>query len=903
MRQLEGNVSPESSSIRRTRLARAVRMAVLAAGAAAAPAASFAQEPAAAPATTDLDEIIVTGSRIRGSQPVGSSVTELSRENIEMSAPLSTASLLQKLPQVFNLGVSENSRGQAGGSGNITYATSVNLRGLGPYSTLTLLDSHRAVPQGTTGFAVDPSSIPTLALERVEVVADGASAIYGSDAIAGVVNLIPRRNFEGVEISLRGGQGDEYDEHQVGAIGGFGWSGGHVMLALENSYHSNLNGTDRDFFRGDLTARGGRDFRVVQCNPGNIVIAGVSYAIPAGGVTPATAGQLAPGTSNRCDNAQYQDLLPEQERNSAMLTFDQQLGERVALFADAFWTRREFANQVGDQAAALTVRNVNPYFVRPVGSTATSETVNYSFGSQLPSNDTEGFSEAYQGTLGTRVQLGGEWELEALYSYGHDEERSTSQYGIDNAALNAALARTDPATALNPFSASPNNSAALNNLATQLFIAPGDTHFQGWELKADGPLAKLPGGDLRVAVGYEGQVLTSQSGLISGTWAAPINGITPRVRRKVNSAFAELLVPLFGADNARAGLRELTIDLAVRYDDYSVLDDGSTINPKYGINWAPIDSLKFRGTYGESFRAPTFAQIYGNSSALYVQNYSDPTKGGAITQGITLSGGNLELEPETAQSYTFGVDFTPLDDLRFGLTYFHIDYEKQITSYLSDLTILNRESQFAGTGIIVRNPDPAFVAGLVATKPIRGVLPNPVTLYVDGRTNNLGTTIAAGFDFNVDYRFDAGGAGQFGIGLMTTYFTDYDVAITPAADRIDQLNTIYNPLEFKTRADLTWRRGGIAGAMFVNYYGAYDNNLANPVQSVDSKTTLDLNLSYTFSSGFADGLTIGVDALNLLDEEPPFVNIAQSPNGGGGFDPTLNNPVGRVLGLSLRKKW
>src|SRR6185503_20346790 len=118
---------------------------------AAAPLAAFAQEPEAEPAA-NLDEITVTGSRIRGSEPVGSPVTNVSREDIELSAPLSTASLLQKLPQVFNLGVSENSRGQAGGSGNITYATSVNLRGIGPYSTLTLLDSHRAVPQGTTGF-------------------------------------------------------------------------------------------------------------------------------------------------------------------------------------------------------------------------------------------------------------------------------------------------------------------------------------------------------------------------------------------------------------------------------------------------------------------------------------------------------------------------------------------------------------------------------------------------------------------------------------------------------------------------------------------------------------------------------------------------------------------------------
>jgi iron complex outermembrane receptor protein len=898
----EGRVSRKTTLSARMNLARPIRLALLAASGAAAPHAVLAQEPQAAASSTE--EIIVTGSRIRGSEPVGSPVTEVSREDIDLSAPLTTAALLQKLPQVFNLGISENSRGQSGGSGNITYGSAVNLRGIGPYSTLTLLDGHRAVPQGTTGFAVDPSIVPTLALERVEVVADGASALYGSDAIAGVVNLIPRRYFEGIEVSVRGAQGDDYDERQLGAIGGFDWSSGHMMVAYEHSYHSNLNGTDRDFFRGDQTARGGRDYRVAQCNPGNIVVAGVSYAIPAAGVTPATAGQLVPGTTNRCDNAQFQDLLPEQERDSVMATFNQNLGERVELFGDLFWTERTFENQVGNQAAALTVRNVNPFFVSPPGTTVTSETVNYSFGDQLPSNDTHGFSEAYQATIGARFQLAGDWELEALYSYGHDEERSTSMNGIDNAALNAALARTDPATALNPFSPQPNTAAALENLATQQFIAPGDTHFRGGELKVDGPVMNMPGGELRAAFGYEYQTLSSASGSITGTPAAPIDGTTARVYRDIHSAYAEFLVPLFGDENARAGLHELTLDLAVRYDDYSDLEDGSTVNPKYGINWAPIESLRFRATYGDSFRAPTFSQIYGNSSALYVQNYSDPTKGGAITQGITLSGGNLELEPETAETYTFGVDFAPTDAARINLTYFHIDYEKQITSYLSDLTILNRESQFAGTGIIVRDPDPAFVAALVATKPIRGVLPNPVTLYVDGRTNNLGTTIAAGLDLTVGYSFEAGAAGKFDLGLMTTYFTEYDVAITPAADKVDQLNTIYNPLEFKARANVTWRLGGFTGALFVNHFAPYDNNLVSPIQEVDAKTTLDLNLFYNFSGGsFAEGLSLGLDALNILDEDPPYVNIAQSPNGGGGFDATLNNPVGRIVGLTLRKKW
>lgn len=888
----------EPCSTGRFNLAHSIRLALLAATSASA---ALAQEPAAAPAT-NLDEIVVTGSRIRGTTVVGSQVTEVKREDIELVAPLSTAALVQKLPQIFNLGVSENSRGQSGGSGNITYGSSINLRGIGPYSTLTLLDGHRAVPQGTTGFAVDPSIMPTLALERVEVVADGASALYGSDAVAGVVNLIPRRKFDGFEISARGAQGDSYEEHQYGAIGGFGWSSGHAMVALEDSYHTKLNGLDRDFFRGDLRDRGGRDFRVPQCQLGNIVVGGVSYAIPAGGVTPATAGQLAPNTTNRCDNAQYQDLLPEQDRKASMATFDQDFGERVSLFADAFWTKRTFVNEVGDQAAALTVRNVNPFFVAPPGSTATTETVNYSFGKQLPSNDTHGFSESWQATVGARVRLGAEWQLETLYSNGHDTERSTSQYGIDNAALAAALARTSTATALNPFSPAPNTEAALTNLATQLFIAPGDTHFQGWELKVDGPLFHMPGGDVRAAVGYEGQHLTSQSGLISGTWAAPINGITKRVFRDVHSGYAEVQLPLFGDENARAGLHELTLDLAARYDDYSDLDSGSTINPKYGMNWSPIESLRFRGTYGKSFRAPTFSQIYGNSSALFVQNYSDPTKGGAITQGITLSGGNLALEPETATSYTFGVDFAPSENARIGLTYFHIDYEKQITSYLSDLSILNRESQFAGTGIIVRNPDPAFVANLVATKPIRGVLPNPVTLYVDGRTNNLGTTIAAGFDLSGEIGFDAGAAGHVSFGLITTYFTSYDVAITPAADKVDQLNNIYNPLKFKARADVTWTKAGFTAALFANHLGSYDNNLVNPVEKVDSTTTLDLNFAYHFS-GAAEGLTLAIDAVNVTDEQPPFVNIAQSPNGGGGFDPTLVSPVGRLIGLTLRKKW
>jgi iron complex outermembrane receptor protein len=388
----EGHVV-ETSLLARRQLARSIRLVLLAAAASAVPLAAFAEDPAPESEVADLDEVIVTGSRIRGSEPVGSTVTAITRDDIDLAAPLTTSSLIQKLPQVFNLGVSENSRGQSGGSGNITYGTAINLRGLGPFSTLTLLDGHRAVPQGTTGFAVDPSIVPTLALERVEVVADGASAIYGSDAIAGVVNLIPRRTFEGVEVSLRGANADQYDERQIGAIGGFGWTSGHMMLALESSEHSNLNGTDREFFRGDLTARGGRDFRVTQCNPGNIVVAGVSHAIPAGGVTPQRphnwfrARRIAATTpsTRTCSpsrNASRDgDVRPGDRRARVGL-------RRCILDAPGF---QEPGWQPGGGTDGSQCES---YFVRPPGSTVTSETVSYSFGDQLPSNDTEGFSES-----------------------------------------------------------------------------------------------------------------------------------------------------------------------------------------------------------------------------------------------------------------------------------------------------------------------------------------------------------------------------------------------------------------------------------------------------------------------------------------------------------------------------
>ncbi len=868
---------------------------------------AFAQNaPAAAPAEK-AEEIVVTGSRIRGIAPIGPSVTGVSRDSIETSGAVSTAQILQQLPQVFNLGFSETSRGQ-GGSGNITYGSAVNIRGIGPFATLTLINGHRSVGQGTSAATVDPSIIPTLALERIEVVADGASAIYGSDAVAGVANLIMRRNENGAQAFMRYGTAKDYSERQIGALWGKRWADGQVTLTFENGFHSALNGADRSFFTGNLLDQGGGDFRSTQCAPGNVVISGVSYAIPAGGVTKTGAASLVAGTTNKCDNIRVQDLLPRQERNSGAFTFNQTLPGGINVYADGFASRREYMFRPGALASNLTVPSTNPFYVRPATAPAgTSETVTYSFINDLPVNQNEGYSRTLQATVGADVDIGRAWKAGALYTYGSNSDYSVSSRGLNNAAITAALANTDPATALNVFGSGANNPATLAAISNQIAYSPGTTRFHNAGLKADGPLFALPAGLVRAAVGYEGQIIHTVGGQTTGPATAPVFGEV-ELQRYVNSVYGELLVPVFGGPFTTMGLRKLELSLAARSDNYS--DVGKTHNPKVGLNWTPVDGFTVKSSYGTSFRAPGLTQIRGFTNGgrggLFVQNYSDPTNGGALRVGVALSAAQPDLKPETAKTRSIGFDWEPGigNKTRFSMNWFDITYDNQITGYLADLTVLNREAQFAGTPIIQRNPSAALQAQLLAQYPISGVPPATWTLFVDGRNFNLAKSVSQGFDFQASTRLKTDSLGAFQFGLSGTVFTKYDVTLTPAGAPVSQLNTIYNPLRFKARGNVNWNYEGWFTNLVVSHQNAYDNNLANPVQRVAAYTAFDARVAYTLErEGLLRDTTIAVGVTNLFDKKPPFVNIAQSSNGGGGFDPTLASPIGRIVSLSLDKKF
>ncbi|HTM95666.1 MAG TPA: TonB-dependent receptor, partial [Croceibacterium sp.] len=642
------------------------------------PAAVHAQETGenTSPAT-DATAIVVTGSRLRGTAPVGSAVTALGRDQIAASGAVTVDRIIKEIPQVFDLGVSESSRGQSGGNGNITFGNSVNLRGIGPYATLVLVDGHRAISNSRS---IDPSILPSLGVDRIEVIADGASAIYGSDAIAGVVNLIPRRSLDGGEVLARYGISDDgdFDEWQAGAALGKVWDGGQIMVAYEHVYRSNLSGDDRDFFTSDQREFGGNDYRVNRCAPGTIVAGGVSYAIPAAGVTPATAGLLVPGTRNLCDDIVGQDLFPTQEYDTVNGTGTLAIGDRVELFFDGFWSRREFTRRSAASSATLTVPQTNAFFVRPAGFAGSSYTLAYKFIDDVHSDDAFGSAKSWEITPGARVQLFGDWQFEALYTHGENKDVSDQHFGINNAALATALASGDPTTAFDPYGLGRTSPATLALISNQIFYAPTLNRFDGYEARLTGTLFELPGGAVKLAAGYEGQEIEVDLGIARGNPDTPLT--YRNFSRRVDSAYGELLIPLFGPGNATAGLQRLVVDAAVRYDHYD--DVGSTTNPKVGVDWSPVDGLTLRGSYGTSFRAPLISQIYGNSNALFGQSYQNPA-GGAPLQGFALSAPNLDLGPETATTWSFGFEYTPTSSLRIGATYWNVEYKNQVETYLA----------------------------------------------------------------------------------------------------------------------------------------------------------------------------------------------------------------------------
>jgi outer membrane cobalamin receptor len=769
------------------------RPAVLAACVAAALApvpqrAALAQAAPGTPLTAlaATDAAAMTGTHIRGNSDSAFPITIYNRDVIEASGASTLQQFIQMLPQNFNGGASENTIRSVTGGGNAVnkvQASGVNLRGLGNDATLVLVNGHRVAPGNTEGNFVDVSLIPLYAVERIEVVTDGASAIYGSDAVGGVVNVILGRNLDGVETRARYGAVATGPTHetQIGQTLGHGWDAGSALLIYDYSDRTPLSASSRSY-----TSAADMPFM----------------------------------------------LLPEQVRHGGLLSVDHNVTSDIQVFAEGTYSHRS------------TYDDTTQFGV----SQRTASTI-----------------DGYSATTGARIDLprGAQFELASTYT------ASDTQYQV-----------------------SPDGSSGLTigerSKASILSV----------DAKIDGRALTLPAGEVRFAVGaqFRNERFRTKD-LVALTEFAP--------ERDVAAGFIELRVPLIGQGKTTGSSNRLELTLADRGEHYS--DFGSTNNPQTGLIWRPLADVKFRATYGTSFRAPLLTNLNPVPFQVVPLPEPDPQTGG-ITNTLAVFGGNPDLQPEKARTWTAGVDFTAhsLPDLRISATYYDIKFTNVITDPEFNVDVTNALSQEAilGPGIIQRNPSAARIQQLIASPGFvnfLGVDLTTIGAILDSRVHNLSIVRTRGLDLDGAWSIRTPlGTGE--VGLNGTYIFRFDNQFTSNASAVSILGTAYNPVDLRLRARASIRRGGLNLATFLNYTNSYGQDGGLSASPVASWTTVDMTAKYLFTAdnGPLAGAAIMVSAINLFDKNPPFVS---SPVYAINFDGANANALGRFLSVQFSKRW
>jgi len=619
---------------------------------------------------TEVEEIVVTGSSIRGVAPVGSNLVTVSQVQIEAVAATNLSQLVNTLPAISTAGAAPQ-----GQNAYSYYSPQIHsVGGSASNTTLVIIDGLRVPGAGTQYAQSDPNVLPSSAILRVEVLADGASSIYGSDAVAGVVNYIVRPGFNGLDLNGKVSFGDSYEARDVSFIGGRDWGDGGVYLAGSYSYQSDLANVDRPFLsRGDYRDMGGTNQQSYNCSPATIrtpASGNQTYLSPGDTTTVAQTVANAP-----CNNAIYGAAIPSHMRANIMANAYQNVGDRLRLRGKLVYSYLQGEADAGP--GALSNANVfgpgsgrggqiNPFFTAPGGEPgATQETVTWL---ALKEDGKYGLnvneSETFYGTFVADYQLTRDWT--GTFSYGGARSIS-SQNTLDgfcnSCALLALNGTTNTSGNLTTPSVGGTNVIALNLPLTtanalDVWNAPGanrsservlrdlysnnsyNTH-TNWshqfKFEVQGGLFSLPAGQVRMAAGVEYYTATQFIRTTSPNNTGPsLTGSIQRtfdLSRDVWSGYTEFAIPLVSPEMGIPFMESLNVNLSGRYDSYN--DVGSTTNPKVAVNWAVNDWIRLRGNYAESFVAPPLASI-GDPAAGYMRTAAGAGISGTLVVPVDL---------------------------------------------------------------------------------------------------------------------------------------------------------------------------------------------------------------------------------------------------------------------------
>jgi iron complex outermembrane receptor protein len=899
----------------------------------------------------DTQRIEITGSSIkRIDAETALPVQVITRQDIQKSGATNVEQLMQSISAASSSGAIMANGASGATTGSIS---SISLRGLTSIRTLVLINGRRIAPYGI-GFtgdsvSVDVGSIPIAAIERVEVLKDGASAIYGSDAVAGVVNFILRRDYNGGELALDAGntQHGGASNRRVSVTTGFGDLARdrfNVMLSGTFQKDGSLLGAQRKFAAVGYNAEANNDPTSFHPFPANILLL-PDQVLGGNPAAPGCQGAYATNTpfvdgSGFCvfDPAPYVTLLPDTQRASVLATGRLVLSDSLEAYFEASFSRTKtrtviqpvplsflFAlpdnNPLNSQAPwnGLYPAEYGPLAGTPHGLGSAVSTILLrpgtpfyptayvqsllNPGDPLPplavlyrsaetgNRDTTDISEAPRLLAGMRgLAAGWDWEAALLYS-----QSKVRQQVNDGFPANSLILPILNSGRVNFFG--PNTPAVIAELRATNFTGDAfkiDSKLTSVSAKASRELMKLEGGMAGVAVGGEfrrEQYLfdpnpTIQTGDISGYGG---NFLTTDRSRSVNAVFSEVNLPLF---------KGFELNGAVRFDRYQGV--GNSTTPKLSARWQPRPELLLRAATGRGFRAPSLQDLYlPQTTGVTTPGLSDPlrcpttaSRTDCSTQFATLFGGNTALVPEKSTNQTFGLVLSPLPALTVALDAFRIDLQGTIGNGVAPAVILGDLARYGS--LVTRGPvDPGFPN-----------LPGPIT-RIDQTNINVGETKVGGVDVDVKFAQALAG-GKLTVSLVGTYFTKFDVQNPDGSfsGGIDGTNTATGGLvpRWKHYASIDYATGPWGITLGQNWQKSY-NDLpptgSTPLRRVGAYELYDLQLRYT---GFMS-IEWRAGIRNLFDRDPPYSNAGGQTSFQTGYDPVYADPRGRFFYAGLTYKF
>lgn len=865
-------------------------------------------QPEGAQKQENVEEVVVTGTRVRGmSAPVGAQFVTITREDMEREGLFTAADVVRSLPQNFS-GV--NAASTTTPRGDVSFLSvgqsAANLRGLGTSATLVLVNGRRVAgsPTFEGDGTVNLSTIPSGAIERVEILLDGASAIYGSDALGGVINFILRKSWQGAETSVRADIGaNGGDTMELNQVLGTTWATGNVTATLTHTESDPVSARKAGFTTLDLRSRGGQDFRTSvtssPSNPGNIREMDFTLlgSLPAGFSGSFTQADLSPNNVVRFDQPaiEGQEGTRDARTSTVSLNVEQSLTDGISLFGDVMYGRNVNSRTSSLSTASLIVPASNPF-----NSLGRSVRVNYLItpdeGVVTASNKSE--LTRISANFGARFDLPRDWRLEALGTYGEEERRVESrQLDTSGTAFQNALAGAGPA--FNPFTGEHEPGLDLAS-----FVVPGEleitpTELKAGELNANGSVFSIPGGEVRLAIGaqYRTESIDYSNSSFEQLLHSLGSGISPVLKRDAEVLYSEVMVPVIGRENALPGVQELLFTVAGRWERYTITPpdpaeaeaEFNATSPRVGFSWRVADSLKLRGSWSNAFRAPSLVEL-GEPFRVLIEDWSILDLGhpsGTPTEviGIPLmAGGNLDLEAETTDNLSFGFDWTPelLAGTRVSVTYTKIDWYDKIStaSPFSDPDLLLRSDEFPT--LIPRDTAGNLLAIVVM----------PV---------NIASSTLEVIDLDIERYFQTSW-GDFNVQATAVYTLDAAQSDVSGTEILEAVGTERGPDDLVVNGRIGWSRSNYGLNLNIRYSSSYTNTgfgarLTRPAtfglpHSVDSYTTVDLTGHYETASKW----TFNAGIRNLLNATFPFIDERSAP-----YDASRVDPKGRTFYLQVKK--